>query len=72
MERTIKLADQHIARQEHRIERQKRLISSLESDGHLELAQAARQLLREMTDLLARMHDELREAKGRLNDRDSS
>jgi hypothetical protein len=69
-ERTIQPAEQHISRQEARIERQKTLISSLGHDGHAELAQAARQLLNEMTDMLARMHDELRDARERFTARD--
>src|SRR5215831_300013 len=33
-ERTMRLAEQHVAQQEQRIEQQKNLISSLEVDGH--------------------------------------
>jgi hypothetical protein len=64
------VAELHIAQQEARIEQQKALISSLEADDHAEMAQAARQLLREMTDLLARMHDELKDAQARLSARE--
>jgi hypothetical protein len=65
-ERTMRLAEQHVVQQEQRIEQQKNLISSLEVDGHVELARAARDLLKEMTILLARMHDDLEMAEARL------
>jgi hypothetical protein len=65
-ERTIHLAELHIAQQEARMERQKKLIESLEADGHADMAEAARHLLSEMAVLLARMHDELAQAQGRL------
>jgi hypothetical protein len=64
-ERTMRLAEQHVVQQEQRIEQQKNLISSLEVDG-VELARAARDLLKEMTILLARMHDDLEMAEARL------
>ena len=38
-------------------------------DGHAQAAQAARQLLTEMADLLDRMHDDLAQAKDRLESR---
>ena len=65
-ERTIKLAKQHIAQQESRIEQQQQLLASLESEGHTDMANAARQLLDEMMILLARMHDDLNQAEARL------
>ena len=65
-ERTIQLAELHVAQQEERIERQKRLITSLEVDGHMEMADAARQLLTEMAILLACMQDDLGQAQERL------
>jgi hypothetical protein len=64
-EHTMRLAEQHLAEQEERIERQKRLITSLEADGHTELAQAARQLLVDMATLLATMQDDLALAEAR-------
>jgi hypothetical protein len=64
-ERTIRIAELHLAQQEERIERQKRLIASLEADGHTEMAQAARQLLMDMLVLLANMDDDFAEAKAR-------
>jgi hypothetical protein len=64
-EHTMRLAEQHLAAQEERIERQMRLIASLEADGHTELAQAARQLLVDMADLLATMQDDLAQAEAR-------
>jgi hypothetical protein len=65
-ERTIRLAELHLAQQEARIEQQKRLIWSLEADGHAEMARDARQLLGEMAILLGRMEDELAQAQERL------
>ncbi|MGC2076813.1 MAG: hypothetical protein WA728_12410 [Xanthobacteraceae bacterium] len=59
------LAEQHLAQQEERIERQKRLIASLKEDGHTEMAQAARQLLMQMAVLLAIMDDDLAQAEAR-------
>jgi hypothetical protein len=64
-ERTMRLAEQHLAQQEERIDRQKRLIASLEADGHTRLAQAARQLLVDMAILLATMDDDLALAEAR-------
>jgi hypothetical protein len=64
-ERTIRLAELHLAQQEERIERQKRLVASLEADGHTEMAQKARQLLVDMTVLLANMDDDLAHAEAR-------
>jgi hypothetical protein len=64
-ERTIRIAELHLAQQEERIERQKRLIASLEADGHTEMAQTARQLLMDMTVLLANMDDDLAQAEAR-------
>jgi predicted translin family RNA/ssDNA-binding protein len=65
-ERTIRLAELHVAQQEARVEQQKRLIATLEADGHTELANTAYQLLTEMTILLARMRDGLAHAEARL------
>ena len=70
-ERTIGLSELHIVQQEARIERQKQLIWSLEADGHLELAQNARQLLTEMKILLGRMQDDLSQAEKRLIGREA-
>lgn len=70
-ERTIRLANLHLVQQESRIERQRRLIWSLEADGHVDMARDARQLLTEMTVLLGRMQDELTQAEARLISRDS-
>ena len=64
-EHTMHLAEQHLAQQEGRIERQKELIASLEGGGHTEMAQAARQLLVDMAALLATMHDDLAQAEAR-------
>jgi hypothetical protein len=64
-EHTMRLAELHLAQQEERIERQKRLITSLEADGHTEMAQTARQLLMDMTVLLANMDDDLAQAEAR-------
>jgi hypothetical protein len=64
-EHTMRLAELHLAQQEERIERQKRLITSLEADDHTELAQAARQLLVDMAVLLATMDDDLAQAEAR-------
>jgi hypothetical protein len=64
-EHTMRLAELHLAQQEERIERQKRLIASLEADDHTEMAQAARQLLMDMLVLLANMDDDFAEAKAR-------
>lgn len=69
-ERTIQLAELHVAQQEERIERQKKLIASLEADGHAEMAQAARQLLTDMAILLANMDDDLTQAEARLTARE--
>lgn len=62
----MRLADLHIAQQEDRIERQKRLITLLEVDGHTDMAVTARQVLTEMTILLAQMQDDLARAEERL------
>jgi hypothetical protein len=70
--RTIRLAALHIAQQEERIERQKSLIASLEAAGHTELAQAARQILTDMTVLLANMKDDLAQAEARRMTREGS
>jgi cytochrome P450 len=64
-EHTMRLAELHLAQQEERIERQKKLIASLEADGHTEVAQAARQLLMDMFVLLANMDDDRAEAEAR-------
>lgn len=69
-ERTIRLAKLHVAQQEERIKRQKKLIASLEADGHAEMAQAARQLLTDMAILLANMDDDLTQAEARLTARE--
>jgi hypothetical protein len=53
------LAEQHIAQQEARVERQKELIAQLEKDGHEAMARDARRLLDEIIGLLVRMHDDL-------------
>ena len=65
-ERTMRLAELHVAQQEARIERQRELISSLEADGHVYLARGARQLLVEMTILLGQMHDDWKLAQARM------
>ena len=70
-ERTMRLADLHVAQQEARIERQRELISSLEADGHVYLARDARQLLVEMTILLGRMHDDWMLAQARMKARET-
>ena len=64
--RTMRLAELHVAQQEARIERQKELITSLEADGHVHLAQDARQILVDMTILLGQMHDDLMLAQARM------
>jgi hypothetical protein len=56
----------HLVQQEVRIERQRELISSLDADGHVELARNARQLLGEMTILLDLMQDDLMQAETRM------
>jgi hypothetical protein len=71
-ERTIRLAELHLAQQEERIERQRRLIASLEADGHIEMAQKARQLLMDMTVLLANMDEDLAQAEARWMARKAS
>jgi len=71
-ERTISLAELHLAQQEERIERQKKLIASLEADGHAELAQTARHLLSEMAVLHGQMYDDLKQAEARLAARESN
>lgn len=71
-ERTIRLAELHLAQQEERIERQRRLIASLEADGHIEMAQKARQLLTDMTVLLANMDEDLAQAEARWMARKAS
>jgi hypothetical protein len=62
----MRLAELHVAQQEARIERQREMISSLEADGHLHLAQDARQILVEMTLLLGQMHDDWMLAQARM------
>jgi hypothetical protein len=64
------MAEQHVVEQEARIEQQKQLIFSLESEGHVDLARDARKLLDEMIMLLGQMQDDLSQAQGRLIDRD--
>jgi hypothetical protein len=64
-EHTMRLAELHLAQQEQRTERQKRLIASLEADGHTEVAQAARELLMDMFALLANMDDDRAKAEAR-------
>lgn len=68
-EHTIRLGKQHVTEQEARIERQKKLVASLEAHGQVGLAQAARQLLTLMIDLLETMRDDVAQAKERLEDR---
>lgn len=67
-ERTIRIAKLHIVQQEARIERQERLIASLEADGHIDMVREARQLLTEMNSLLARMQNDLALAEKRLQE----
>ena len=67
-EHTIRVAKLHIVQQEARIERQTRLIGSLEADGHTETAREAHRLLAQMNSLLARMENDLSLAEKRLQE----
>lgn len=67
-EHTIRVAKRHIAEQETRIERQERLIASLEADGHTDTAREGHQLLTEMHSLLARMENDLSLAEKRMQE----
>ena len=67
-EHTIRVAKLHIVQQETRIERQTRLIASLEADGHTDAAREGHQLLREMISLLTRMENDLSLAEKRLQE----
>ena len=62
-EHTIRVAKRHVVEQETRIERQIRLIASLEAYGHTDMVGEAHQLLAEMNSLLARMTEDPVKAK---------
>jgi uncharacterized protein YigA (DUF484 family) len=67
-ERTINLAERHIDDQRNRIARQRELVADLERDGHgASIVESARELLRDMLDVLHRMTTEQRAAQKRLH-----
>jgi hypothetical protein len=67
---SVSVGRRRIAEQRERIARQRELLSQLERDRHLDMAEKAHQLLASMLELLTTMERGLAAAEERLSDAD--